>query len=299
MASDHWRIVVRAFKNTVRGMLPESIAAFLLAMQRHKRSVGTYPNLLRPATLNEKVLYRSLFDRRPIWTQLQDKHTAREYVRARIGKGALPRLYWVTKDPADIPFDELPQKFVVKPNHGSGWIVLVPDKARVNRPELVETCRGWLRQNYYYYFHERHYKSIVPCIMVEEYIDDGTGLPATQYRLHVFGGRVELISVVPGGSSDIHRYRRPADVTGRWTDVRGSDNNAQDLDPPPHIATMIEYAEALSTGLDYIRVDLYDTPDKVYFGELTPTTGAGMTPFGSREIDLCLGKLWPRRKSTK
>ena len=77
--------------------------------------------------------YRSLFDRRPIWTQLQDKHTARDYVRARIGEGALPRLYWVTMDPANIPFDELPQKFVVRPNHGSGWIVLVGDKARVNR----------------------------------------------------------------------------------------------------------------------------------------------------------------------
>ena len=42
-------------------------------------------------------------------------------------------MYWVTKDPANIPFDELPQKFVVRPNHGSGWIVLVGDKARVNR----------------------------------------------------------------------------------------------------------------------------------------------------------------------
>jgi len=277
--------------------MPEPLAAILSAILRHKRSFGTYPNLLRPTTMNEKVLYRCLFDRRPIWTQLQDKHTVREYVRARIGDEALPRLCWVTTDPADIPLNDLPQQFVVKPNHGSGWVVFVPDKAQVNRLELVETCRGWLCQNYYYHLHERHYKPIVPCIMVEEWIDDGTGLPAEQCRFHVFGGRVEVISVMRRGSPDT-RYRRPADATGRWVNIRRSDNGAQALDPPAHIATMINYAEALASGLDYIRVDLYDTPDKAYFGELTPTPGAGVVPFGSHEIDLCLGKLWPRRETT-
>jgi hypothetical protein len=243
------------------------------------------------------VLYRCLFDRRPIWTQLQDKHLARQYVRARIGDDALPRMYWVTTDPADIPFDNLPQKFVVKPNHGSGWIVFVSDKAQVNRMELVETCRGWLCQNYYYHFHERHYKPIVPCIMVEECIDDGSGLSAEQCRFHVFGGRVELISVMRRGSPDI-RYRRPADMTGRWANVQRSGNGAQHLHPPAHMTTMIKYAEALGNGLDYIRVDLYDTPTKVYFGELTPTPGAGVVAFGSHEIDRCLGKLWLPRTST-
>jgi TupA-like ATPgrasp len=299
MGGDQRRGAARAFKNTVRALMPEPIAAILAAIRRHKRRVGTYPNLLRPTTFNEKVLYRSLFDRRPIWTQLQDKHTAREYVRARIGEEALPRLYSVTQDPTEIPFDELPQKFVVKPNHGSGWIVLVPDKAQVNRQELIETCRGWLRQNYYDYCQERQYKPIVPCIMVEEYIDDGTGVAATQYNLHVFGGRVEVISIMHGGPQDIHRYRRPADVTGRWENIQESNDRAQDLDPPPHIATMIEYAEALGKGLDYIRVDLYDTPDKVYFGELTSTTGSGAIRFQPREIDRYLGKLWPRRTRTR
>jgi TupA-like ATPgrasp len=295
MAGDHRRGVMRAFKHAVRAVLPEPAAAVLAAMQRHKWRIGRYPNLLRPITFNEKLLYRSLFDRRPIWTQLQDKYAARKYVSARIGEQALPRLYWVTRDPADIPFDELPEKFVVKPNHGSGWIALVPDKAQLNRQELVETCRGWLRQNYYDHFRERHYKPIVPRIMVEEYIDDGTGPAPTDYKLHVFGGRVELISVMRERFQDVqyNLYRRPADVTCRMENIRGSNNSAQDLEPPPHLATMIAYAEALGKGLDYIRVDLYDTPDKVYFGELTPTPAAGTEPFEPRELDRYLGKLWP------
>jgi len=57
---------------------------------------------------------------------------------------------------------------------------------------------------------------------------------------------------------------------------------------------MIEYAEALGRGLDYIRVDLYDTPNKVYFGELTPTPAGGTEPFEPRALDGFLGRLWPR-----
>jgi hypothetical protein len=279
-------------------VLPERVAIILVVMRRHKRAVGTYPNLLRPRTFNEKVLYRMAFDRRPVWTQLADKYAAREYVSARIGEQALPRLYWATRDPKDIPFDELPEKFVVKPTHGAGWVVLVQDKAQLDRQELVEICRGWLRQNYYDYDRERHYKLIVPRIMIEEYIDDGTGLAPTDYKLHVFGGRVEIISVIRGRLEAIRfgLYRRPPDAAGRWKNVRALNDRAQDLDPPPHLATMVSYAEALSENLDYIRVDFYDTLQKVYFGEFTATPAAGVERFEPRAVDDYLGRLWPRRR---
>jgi hypothetical protein len=68
----------------------------------------------------------------------------------------------------------------------------------------AETCRGWLRDNYYYHFREWHYKSIVPRIMIEEYINDGTGLVPADCKLHVFGGRwVEVISIMRGRFRDI------------------------------------------------------------------------------------------------
>jgi len=283
--------MTRVFMNAVKAVLPELATDVLIVMQKYKRKFGAYPNLIRPTTYNEKMLYRMLFDRRPIWTQLQDEYVVREYVKTRIGGQALPRLYWVTKDPGDIPFDELPEKYVVKPNHGSGWIVFVPDKAQVNRQELVETCRGWLRQNYYYHFRERHYKPIIPRIMVEEYIDDGTWLAPKDYKLHVFGRKVEMISVMTGRFQTLrcNVYRRP------WNKLNvklGMENIEQDLPPPQHLETMIEYAEALSNGLDYIRVDLYDTADQVFFGELTPTPSAGMKRFEPRAFDRYLGGLW-------
>lgn len=54
----------------------------------------------------------------------------------------------------------------------------------------------------------------------------------------------------------------PAFFTG-WEDIERT------LARPPHLDDMIEYAEILAGELDFIRVDLYGTPAKVYFGKLT------------------------------
>ena len=55
---------------------------------------------------------------------------------------------------------------------------------------------------------------------------------------------------------------------------------------------MIEVAERLGAGFDFVRVDLYDLPDGPRFGELTFTPGAGLDPFHPPEYDQRLGDLW-------
>jgi len=180
----------------------ESAAIALCALRRHKAEYGRYPNLLRPRTFNEKILYRMAFDRRPILVTLQDKYAAREYVKARVGEHVLPRLYWVTKNPADIPFDRLPARFVVKATHGCGFNYLVPDKARVDWADVMAKCALWLNSNHYSDNREWVYKHIEPRILVEEFISDGTGQSPLNHRVHVFGGRVQLITVDAGDRRD-------------------------------------------------------------------------------------------------
>src|SRR5579859_3857349 len=290
--------VHRVFTRTadaVDAALPESAAIVFSAMRRHKRNVGAYPNLLYPKTFNEKVLHRLLYDRRPILTVLQDKYAARQYVRDRLGDHALPRLHWVTNNPADIPFDKLPDRFVVKATHGCGYNYLVPDRARLNKDEVVARCAVWLNSNFYNVTREWAYKDIKPRIIVEEFIDDGTGPNPIRYKLLTFHGRVGAIYVGVGtpGQSRCGFYERswsriPATLS-RKRQIEG------DLARPRHLDDMIAYAEALGEGLDFIRVDLYDTPDRVYFGEFTTTPGAGTDAYRPHEFDYHLGALWSYR----
>ena len=157
---------------TMKQMLPDPLFLILA----HIKYLREIPNLIRPKTFNEKVLYRNLFDRRPLLAMFADKYTVREYVAEKVGAHILPELYHTTTEPETIPFDTLPDRFVLKPTHGSGWIELVPDKAKIDQEALIQTCKNWLSQNYYKSNREWVYKDIQPRIMVQEYIDDGHGL---------------------------------------------------------------------------------------------------------------------------
>ncbi len=215
------------------------------------------------------------FDHRSLWTQLQDKHMFREYAARRVGKDILPQLYWVTKNPSDIPFASLPERFVVKPTHGSGWVYLVTDKARVNMSDVIHKCHAWLGRNFYRRLREWVYRDIEPRILVEEFISSRTGMVPTDYKFYVFDGHVHVIQVDVGRFTDHGRNFYGCD----WNKLDATSeikNVAREVERPKHLEMMIEYAAALGRGLDFIRVDFYDTDERTYLGELTPTPGAGM-----------------------
>jgi hypothetical protein len=63
---------------------------------------------------------------------------------------------------------------------------------------------------------------------------------------------------------------------------------------PRHLADMIRTAEMLGKDIDFVRVDLYDTDRKIYFGEITTTPVCGCGHFEPASMDDYLGGLWRR-----
>jgi hypothetical protein len=279
-------------KRGAESVLPEFAIIAAANLLRYRARFGKFPSIVRPTTFNEKVLRRIIFDRNPKWIRLQDKYAAREYVKAKIGEHILTRLHWVTTTPSDIPLDDLPNRFVVKPTHGSGWSRRVTDKSQIDRQELIETCESWLSQNYYYAGREWVYKHITPRILVEEYLRDHSGPDPIRYKIYVFHGRAQVIHVGVGtpGQSRHGFYSRD------WRKLPGGFAGVPEVEAsltrPPHLDGMLRCAETLAEGLDFIRVDLYDTADKIAFGELTVTPGGGAAVLSSHEFDRELGALW-------
>lgn len=259
---------------------------------RHWRLVHqAVPNILSPKTFNEKILCRILFDRRPVLTLFADKAAVRGYVEARLGRDVLPKLYHLTDDPSDIPFDALPDRFVVKPTHGQGWVRLVTDKAALDREGLVRQCHAWLKDSLYERTREWAYKAIKPQILVEEFVDDGNAVPL-DYKFFVFDGVVKFLHMDTGRFID-HRRRF---YTPDWAEIEGEfggrDKVAEPAPPPANLAKMIRAAEILGQGIDFVRADFYDTGSKIYFGELTMTPGAGYNHFRPKALDHRFGALW-------
>jgi len=289
---------MRALKQFLQSLLPDLALDVILTARAYRRSHGVFPNILFPKTFNEKVVARSLFDRRPILQQFADKFAVRSYVSKRLGDEVLPELYWVTRSPRDIPFKRLPKSFVIKPTHGAGWVRLVRDKSQIDQAELIRQCEYWLSQNFYNYHRERVYKNIVPRILIEELIEDGGKAAPTDYKFMVFHGRVEMIAVIVDRFVNTRGYfldrdwnmmdAGMAEMAAQKADVR----TACHIPRPPHLAEMICAAERLGHGIDFVRADFYDTPEKLYFGELTTTPGAGMEPYDPPSFDADMGKLW-------
>lgn len=272
-------------------MVPCSLLEMQSQIRDHWKNHGVFPNIIYPVTFSEKVLYRRLFDRRPLLSQLADKAAVRSYVQSRLGPEILPKLYYLTTRPDTIPFDQLPNTFVVKPTHGSSWVQIVTDKSALDRAALIETCRGWLKRSYYEETREWVYKNIMPQIIVEELVDDGSGTAPHDYKLFVFDGTVKLIQVDTGRFID-HRRRL---YTPEWEKVNAlshHDDIVGDVPRPVHLREMIAAAQKLGDGLDFIRADFYDTGERVYFGELTCYPAAGLERFRPKDFDRILGECW-------
>jgi hypothetical protein len=278
---------VRAFRNKVRKVLPDAV----VAIRAHKAVHGTYPAVFRPVAFNEKVLFRKLFDRRPILVRFHDKLRVRDYVADRLGAAVLPVLHFAGDRPETIPFDTLPDRFVVKPGHASGLVRIVTDRQRLDPRAVIEECRAWLRHDYYRQTREWVYRHIPPRIMVEEFIDDGSGAAPKDYKFFVFDGRVRLIQVDAGRFTEHRRsfydtgWRR-LDFTLRHEPIAG------EVARPRHLAAMLAAAECLGAGMDFVRVDLYDTGSRFYFGEITTCPGSGLERFHPVEYDRYVGAFW-------
>ena len=76
-------------------------------------------NLKNPITFSEKLQWLKLFDRNPLYTKLVDKYEVRKYIVKTIGEQYHIPLLGVYDSFEEINFNDLPNQFVLKPNHTS------------------------------------------------------------------------------------------------------------------------------------------------------------------------------------
>ena len=134
----------------------------------YRKEFGRVPDLDHPSGFNEKILVKILGDRRPFLTVFSDKLRVREYVKRVAPFVALPALYWWSDRADALDLATLPESFVLKPNHGSGWLRVVDDRRPVQRDELVRIAREWLASDFTIVGREWAYRDIRRAVYAEE-----------------------------------------------------------------------------------------------------------------------------------
>lgn len=251
-----------------------------------------YPlNLENPKSFNEKLQWLKLYDRNPLYTKLVDKYEVREYISERIGEDYLIPLLGVWDDPEDIDFDSLPDKFVLKCNHNSGLgMCICTDKSKIDIKKVKNELKSGLAQNYYLNGREWPYKNVSRKIICEKYMTDETGKNLRDYKFYCFDGKPKIVGIYQDRNSDKETTGDFFDMNFEWVDLRfGMPNALNKPQKPQKFQEMIKIAEILSEGMPEVRVDLYISNNKIYFGELTFFDGGGFDKIEPLEWDYKLG----------
>ncbi len=269
------------------------------AKVKFRYHMGYSPNLDNPQTLNEKINWLKLNDRKELLTLCADKYRVREYVLEKIGKEYLVPLYFQTEDPSQIIPENIPETpCIIKANHDSSGGIFVYDKTKINWKEVQKEFTKRLTQNYYQESREWQYKNIQPSIIVEKLLLDIEGVVPMDYKVHCFNSKVIMIQVDKGRGTKYHfRFWYDTDWKPqpyRWSPpiVNDKDNDplTNGLQRPDTLEEMIELSVILAEPFDYVRVDWYDVDGKLYFGELTFHHDGGFVPI--------LPKIWDKKLGT-
>ena len=264
--------------------------------QNFKKVFGVLPNLENPKTFNEKINWLKLNDRTQLHTICADKYAVRNYVKEKIGEEFLIPLVFQSYNVSDVIPSNFPEyAFIIKTNHDSSGGIIVKDKYTVSWRKINEALKKLLKKNYYYASKEWQYKNIKPCILAEKLLVSSDGDIPFDYKFHCFHGQVEIIQV------DIDRYtnhkRNLYNVTwellpftwSMWKNNMPLWTNRKEIKRPKMLDEMIIAAQRLSTDFKYVRIDLYELNNTIYFGEMTFHHGGGLEIIHPREWDTILG----------
>jgi hypothetical protein len=242
---------------------------------------GDKLNLKNPRMYNEKIQWLKLNDYKEFYTYIVDKLEVRRFVKEKIGEKFLIPLLAVYSSEEKIDFHSLPDKFVMKTNHGSGSIIICNDKSQLDFDLVRKRMKNWLNKNWFWYGRAYPYKNIKPKIIVEEFMGDDFGNPPKDYKIFCFDGEPKVIVV------DIDRFKNHRrnfyNINWEFIDVetdRPNDKNIT-IEKPEKLPEMLYLSRKLSEGFKHVRIDLYIIKNEIKFGEITLYPWSGFIKFSN------------------
>lgn len=256
-------------------------------------------NWKSPKTLNEKILYLSFNTDTTRWSDLSDKYRVREYITDCGYSESLVALYAVWDDANKIDFTKLPQSFVLKTNHGSGEIVIVHDKNKIDKDEIIAYLNREISKPYGEIESGKHYWRIKPCIIAEQLlINDATSqrysTSIIDYKFWCFNGQAYYIWACCNRSkhgAEVLLYDKEWNAHPEYSIFTKHYRRGNILPKPQNLNKMILMAEKLSNPFPCVRVDLYNIGGKIYFGEMTFTSLGGLMNYFTEEFLMKAGDL--------
>ena len=256
-------------------------------------------DLDNPKTLDEKIQWLKLntYRNNELVTKCADKYAVREYV-ANAGCGEiLNELYGAYDSIMDVPWDSLPNQFVLKWNFGSGYNLIIQDKSKLDVDDAIKQLKSWYRKHnsFYLSYSELQYKDVKPKLLCEKLIESEGGRLPIDYKFYCFNGIPEVVLVcvgrdTGGGHAKYYFFDREWKLK-RYNKTGKEAPEGFTLPKPKNIDKLFEYAGILSRPFPFVRADFYLEDGVCYFGELTFTPLAGFDTNRLPETQILFGEM--------
>lgn len=254
-------------------------------------------NLKEPKSLADKIAYLELHKQSVLASKCTDKYEVRNYVEEKGLKDILvPLVGGPWSNIEEIDFDKLPSSFAIKATHGCKMNYLVPDKGKFDKDDCEKNIKKWLRTTYGTYSMEPHYLNIPHRIYAEEFLLNTENL--IDYKFFCLNGKPEFVQVCSNRKIDLDNnmsvvmnvydmeWNKLNALVGFKTHLVGNGDQIR----PTQFEKMKKISSILSKDFNFVRVDLYELKNKVYFGELTFTPACGVLSSFSEKFLLEQGR---------
>ena len=251
-------------------------------------------NFENPQTFNEKIQWLKLYDIKDNYSNMVDKYDVKNYVKEIIGEEYIIPTYGIYDRFEDIDIGCLPKQFIIKCTHlgGGTGVVICKDKDQFDIKKYKKQFNKLLKKNLFWHGRERPYKNIKPRIIIEKLLNGPNNKAIEDYKFFCFNGKVQFLKV------DYNRFENhQANYYNTNLEIQPFGESAyppnfeHTIVFPKKIKEMIKLAEKLSQGFKFLRIDLYNVNEKIYFSEITFYPASGFGKINPPEWDKKLGDL--------
>lgn len=272
---------MRADKNT-----------FLINMEHYITNVQKL-NINNPVTIQDKIGWLKIFDNSSIKTLCTDKILLHDYCKQKLGKDICIPILKIYNSVDDIDLNKLPDKFVLKCNHGCQYNIIVTDKSKIDIKKIKEKLNNWLLENYALKGFEPQYFDIKPKCYVEVYFENNLN-NLIDYKFLCFNGIPMYCQIISDRYTN-KKYLNYYDmnfVPQYGLSRTDFEANYDIKDKKPiNWELMKEISFKLAKDFKFVRVDLYEVDNMVYLGELTFTPGNGRMLYKNPEHGKMIGDM--------
>lgn len=266
-----------------------------LNMQVYQSKCGYTFDLDKPELFTEKIQWYKFRYMHPEMGRYVDKVLFKGLIEEKLGLGHTIPMYgnWTSVEDFRSAWNSLPEKFCLKSNLSSeGNFIKVIERSKTDLDSLCRELVEWLKpKNLLINSFCRGYHNATPKILAEKY-EENVKDQLYDYKFYCFGGLPHCVCASINHFQDEHYPISYFDLDWNLMPVKSGVHKSEFIPKPKHFEEMIELAKKLSEGFPFLRVDFFDTDEKLYMAELTFYPGGGFFKYDPASFNKEMGDLF-------